>query len=84
MASLFTSCFAEYFKIRRSKVFGLTIAALCLAPLFGPLFVIVLQSPSLTNGNELLQTKAAFSGFSADWPSFFNLIAQAIGVGGVI
>jgi ABC-2 type transport system permease protein len=62
----------------------LTTAALCLAPVFGALFVVVLRNPSLTAGNEALKAKAAFSGFSPDWPSFFNLIAQAIGVGGVI
>ena len=84
MNNLFASCFAEYLKIRRSRVLWLTVAALCLAPVFGALFVIVLRNPSLTEGNEALKAKAALSGFSADWPSFFNLIAQAIGVGGVI
>jgi ABC-type transport system involved in multi-copper enzyme maturation permease subunit len=84
MNSLFASCFAEYLKIRRSKVLWLTIAALCLAPIFGALFVIVLRNPSLAGGNEALRAKAALSGFSPDWPSFFNLIAQAVGVGGVI
>jgi ABC-2 type transport system permease protein len=81
---LAASCYAEYLKIRRSKVLWLTIAALCLAPVFGALFVIVLRNPSLAAGNEALRAKAALSGFSADWPSFFNLIAQAIGIGGVI
>lgn len=84
MNNLFSSLFAEFLKIRHSKVLWLTIAALCLAPIFGALFVIVLRSPSLTEGNEALKAKAALSGFSADWPSFFNLIAQAIGVGGII
>jgi len=64
----FASCFAEYLKIRRSKVLWLTTAALCLAPVFGALFVVVLRNPSLTAGNEALKAKAAFSGFSPDWP----------------
>lgn len=84
MNKLTASCFAEYLKIRRSKVLWLTIAALSLAPVFGALFVIVLRNPSLAAGNEALQAKAALSGFSPDWPSFFNMIAQAIGIGGVI
>lgn len=84
MNSLFAACFGEYLKIRRSKVLWLTIAALCLAPLFGALFVVVLRNPSLAAGNEALKAKAALTGFSADWPSFLDLIAQAIGVGGVI
>jgi ABC-2 type transport system permease protein len=84
MNNLFASCFAEYLKIRRSKILWLTIAALCLAPIFGALFVIVLRNPELTAGNEALKAKAALTGFSADWPSFINLIAQAVGVGGVV
>jgi ABC-2 type transport system permease protein len=84
MNSLFASCFAEYLKIRRSKVLWLTIAALCIAPVFGAIFVIVLRDPSLAAGNEALKAKAALVGFSANWPSFFNLIAQAIGIGGLI
>ncbi len=84
MSKLSASCFAEYLKIRRSKVFWLTIAALCLAPVFGSLFVVVLNNPELLEGNEALRTKAELSGFTGDWKSFFSLISQAIGVGGVI
>lgn len=84
MHSFAAACYAEYLKARRSAMLWLTIAALCLAPLFGALFVVVLRNPALTAGNELLKAKAAVAGFEADWPSFLNLIAQAIGVGGVI
>jgi ABC-2 type transport system permease protein len=84
MGSLAASCFAEYLKIRRSKVLWLTVSALCLAPVFGALFVVVLRDPALAAGNEALRAKAALSGFEADWPSYFNLIAQAMGIGGVI
>lgn len=84
MAELLASCFAEYLKIRRSRMLWLTVAALCLAPVFGALFVLVLRNPDLAAGNEALRAKAALTGFSADWPSFLNLIAQAVGVGGVI
>lgn len=84
MDKLYASLFAEFLKIRTSKILWPTISALCLAPVFGALFVIVLRNPSLAAGNEALTAKAALSGFTADWPSFFNLIAQAIGVGGVI
>jgi len=75
---------AEFLKMRKSRVLPITIAAMCLAPLFGALFVIVLRDPNLAAGNEGLRAKAALTGFGADWPSFFTLIGQAIGVGGVI
>lgn len=84
MNSLIASCYAESLKVRRSRIVWLTTGALCLAPVFGALFVIVLRNPSLTAGNEALTAKAALTGFSPDWPSFLNLVSQAIGVGGVI
>ncbi len=84
MNKLVQAVIGEYMKVRRSKVLPLTIAAMCLAPIFGAVFVVVLRDPSLAAGNEGLRAKAALTGFSADWPSFFNLIGQAIGVGGVI
>ncbi len=84
MNSLIASCYAESLKVRRSRILWLTTGAFCLAPIFGALFVIVLRNPSLTAGNEALTAKATLTGFSADWPSFFNLVSQAVGVGGVI
>ena len=74
----------EILKIRKSKVLLGTIAAFSIAPIMGALFVIVLRNPALTEANGALQAKAALTGFSPDWPSFFNLIAQAIGIGGLI
>ncbi|MBN2545844.1 MAG: ABC transporter permease [Spirochaetes bacterium] len=78
------SLYAEYLKIIRSKVLIATAAALSLGPIMGSLFVVVLRSASLTESNSLLQSKAAFTGFSPDWQSFLNLLTQVIGVGGVI
>jgi len=60
------------------------MAALSLAPLFGAVFVQVLRTPASAVGNEALVAKAQMTGFAADWPSFLNLIAQAIGVGGIV
>ena len=84
MSAFVKAVSAELLKVRRSKVVPLTIAAMCLAPLFGALFVVILRDPGLSAGNEGLRAKAALTGFAADWPSFFNLLGQALGVGGVI
>lgn len=76
--------YAEILKVKRSKVFIATIIAMSIAPIMGALFTIVLRSPELSGGNAALMKKAALTGFTPDWPSFLNLIAQAIGVGGII
>ncbi len=84
MRSLSDAIQIELLKLRRSNVFAGTILAMSLAPVMGSLFVIVLRNSALSAGNTLLKSKASMSGFSPDWPSFLNLNAQAIGVGGVI
>jgi len=74
----------EVLKVRRSRVLPGTVAAFSLAPIMGSLFVIVLSNPALADANSALQAKAALTGFSPDWPSFLNMIAQAVGIGGLI
>lgn len=74
----------EFLKARRARIFPLTFAALALAPVMGAVFVVVLSSPELIRGNELLATKAAVTGFQADWPSYLNLLSQAVAIGGIL
>lgn len=84
MRPLYAACWAEFLKARRAGMFPITTLALCLAPLFGALFVVILRNPQLAAGNEALRAKATLTGFTPDWPSFFGLIAQAVGVGGLV
>jgi ABC-2 type transport system permease protein len=84
MRTLISFLYCELLKIYKSRIFIGTIIAFSLAPIMGALFVVVLRSPALSESNSFLETKAAFTGFSPDWPSYLNLIAQAIGIGGII
>ena len=84
MNKLLSACYAEYIKARKSKVFPVTIIAFSLAPIMGSLFVIVLRSRELLANNKILEEKAQQAAFSPDWPGFFGLLAQAVGVGGII
>jgi len=84
MNKLNASLYAEILKILRSKMLIGTIMALSLAPIFGALFVIVMRNPSLIGSNRIILLKASLIGFSADWHSFFNLLSQAIGIGGMV
>ncbi len=81
---LYDLLYCELKKIQRSVVFPATVVAMNLAPLFGALFIIILRDPETARSNPGLLTKAEMTGFAPDWESYFNLIGQAIGVGGLI
>ncbi len=82
--ALRAALFAEWLKLRRSRVPWIALAALCLGPVMGSLFVVVLRSQALAASNPALAAKASLTGFSPDWVGFSALMAQVIGVGGVL
>jgi ABC-type transport system involved in multi-copper enzyme maturation permease subunit len=84
MAKLFAALWAEYLKIKRSRILWLTILAFSIAPLMGALFVFIIRNPELAHNAQSLAVKAQMVSFSADWPSFLGILSQAIGVGGVL
>lgn len=81
----FTSAlWAETLKMRRSKVPLFTALGFSMAPLAGGLFMIILKDPEAAKSLGLITTKAQLLTGTADWPSFFNFMAQAIAAGGMI
>lgn len=73
----------ELLKIRKSKVVWMTAAAFTIAPLMAGFFMFVLKDPELAKSSGLVGAKAQIAG-EANWPSYLNLIAQMIAVGGII
>ena len=81
----FSSAFyAESLKAFRSKVPLLTMVGFLIAPLVGGLFMIILKDPEAAKSMGLISTKAQLTTGTADWPTFFNFLAQAVAVGGAI
>ncbi len=81
----FSSAFyAESLKAFRSKVPLLTMIGFLIAPLVGGLFMIILKDPEAAKSMGLISTKAQLTAGTADWPTFFNFLAQAVAVGGAI
>lgn len=83
MKQISSSLHGELLKIRKSKILWITIAALTIVPLMGGFFMFVLKDPELAKSTGLLGAKAQLVG-EASWPSFFNLLSQAIAVGGIL
>ena len=74
----------EGLKAFRSKVPVLTMLGFFIAPLIGGLFMVILKDPEAAKSMGLIGTKAQLTAGVADWPTFFNLLAQATAIGGAI
>jgi ABC-2 type transport system permease protein len=84
MKNLSSALWAETLKVRRSKVPFFTALGFSMAPLVGGLFMIILKDPEAAKSMGLISTKAQLMAGTADWPTFFNILAQAVAVGGAI
>ena len=84
MTGLRAALWTEILKLRRSTVPAVTVVVFAVAAAIGGLFMFILQDPDRARAMGLLGTKASFAAETADWPSYFGLLAQTIAVGGVL
>jgi len=75
---------AETLKARRSKVPLLAALGLTLAPLVDGLFMFIMKDPERAREMGLLSVKAQLAMSTAEWPTFFGVLAQATAIGGAI
>lgn len=75
---------AELLKVRRSLVPWVTLIAFSVAALVGGLFMFVLLDPDRARSLGLLGTKAQLAGGNADWAGYLALVAQIVGIGGLL
>jgi len=76
--------FTELLKLRRSPVTWLTWLAFSIMPLVGALFMWIVREPDRAARLGLLGKKAQFVGVTADGSSYFGLLLQTTGIGGMI
>lgn len=84
MSHFSPALWAEALKMRRSKVPLFTAMGFSLVPLVDGLFMIILKDPEAARAMGLISAKAQLLAGVADWPTFFNVLAQAVAVGGAI
>ncbi len=84
MTNFTSALWTETLKMRRSKVPLFTAIGFSVVPLVGGLFMIILKDPKVAKSMGLISAKAQLMVGVADWPAFFNIIAQAVAVGGAI
>ncbi|HKJ92997.1 MAG TPA: ABC transporter permease [Longimicrobiales bacterium] len=74
----------EFLKLRRSKITWLSWLALAVMPLAAGLFMWIVGAPERAARLGLVGQKSQIIGMSADWPSFFTLLVQEAGAGGMV
>jgi len=84
MSALRAAVATELLKSRRSRVPWGVAAGFSLAPLVMGLFMVILKDPEGARALGLLGAKAQLTAGTADWPTFLNLLGQAMTVGGTI
>jgi len=84
MKNFSAALWAEVLKFRRSKLPFFTALGCSIVPLIGGLFMVILKDPEAAKSMGLISTKAQLLAGTADWPTFFGILTQAISVGGAI
>ncbi len=84
MRNLAQAVTVEVLKARRSRVSIFSALGFALLPLVGGFFMIVLKDPELAQRVGLISAKARMLAGAADWPTYLELLAQALAVGGII
>ena len=84
MSALRAAMATEFLKARRSRVPWGVAAGFSLAPLVMGLFMVILKDPEGARALGLLGAKAQLTAGSADWPTFLNMLGQAVAIGGAI
>lgn len=83
MNKIITCVSIEREKLFHSKIPLITMLALTLVPFIGGFFMFILKDPSLAQNLGFISAKAHIMG-TADWSSYFSLLAQAIAIGGLL
>ncbi len=75
---------AEILKLRRSRLWWITLLAATVAVLMVSVFTFIGLDPDRARPLGLIGTKAELVGLPADWAGAFSLLAQATAVGGTL
>lgn len=75
---------AEFIKNKYSNILWATFIAFGLAPIMGGVFILIVQDTEALAKAGGLAVKAQAMNFEGNWKSYFGLLTQAVGVGGVL
>lgn len=84
MISLYAIVTTEFNKNKHSRITWITFLSFALAPIMGGVFILIVRNPEVMSKVGALQAKASTLNFTDDWNSYFSLLSQSVGVGGVL
>jgi len=84
MKNLSLALAAEFLKIKNSKVIWVSLVAFAIAPLMGGVFMVILSDPELAAQSSALNLKAQAMSIQVSWDSYFMVLSQAMGIGGIM
>lgn len=84
MKNILVATWAEALKVRRSKVFLITILTFIFVPLMMGILMFVAKNPELAQQFGILGAKATILNVKADWPTYLGLLNLAISGLGLI
>ncbi len=75
---------AEFIKNKYSNILWATFIAFGLAPIMGGVFILIIQDEEALAKAGGLAAKAQAMNFEGNWKSYYGVLTQAVGVGGVM
>jgi ABC-2 type transport system permease protein len=72
-----TATWAEYLKVRRSKMFSITLLVFAFIAVMLGLLVYIAHHPEIAGRSATVAAKVSVLG-NGDWPSYFNLLVQVV------
>lgn len=78
MKMLIAAISTEYLKIRRSKIFLITLILAVFVPMVLGLMMFITKNPELAHKFGLLGAKATVINLKPDWPTYISLLTMAI------
>lgn len=84
MRNFRSALWAELLKARRSMMSLMTVLGICILPLAGALFIIILKDPERARQLGLISAKAKMLVGVADWPAYFGILLQGSAAAGAV
>ena len=83
MKGIFSAFWAESLKIRRSKIFLITILVFLIIPMMMSFLIFVSKNPEISSKLGIVGIKASLLG-KYDWPAYLGLLTQMIAALGIM
>ncbi len=84
MTGFGSALWAELLKARRSTMSWMTAVGICILPVAGALFIIILKDPERARQMGLISAKAKLLVGVADWPAYFGILLQGTAAAGAL